>query len=381
MSEGAHMEQSFSINVPQAALDDLHLRLQRTRWLIAPVSGWADGTSYDYLRELVRYWETQFDWRAQERRLNALNQFCIDVSGAKVHGFHLRSGRPEAIPLLLCHGWPGGINEFEKLAQMLLDPNSEIAFDLVIPSMPGFGFSDPRAGAGVGFIADLWGELMRLLGYERFAVQGGDWGAWVGIAMSRRLPHRVLGVHLNYVPARYLPPPSPQGATAEEREYLERRQRWNDQEGAYTAIQGTKPQSLGFGLCDSPAGLAAWIIEKFQSWSDCGGDVESVFSKDELLTNVSLYWFTNSMYTAMRIYKEARRDVAETSWSDGPSPVPIAIAHFPKEIPFPPRGYLSKFLNIARWTEMPRGGHFAALECPRELAKEIQSAIGAIVFA
>ena len=372
--------EEFSVAIPESALIDLRSRLHNTRWPGPPhIDDWSDGTSYPYLRELVEYWESQFDWREQERRFNAFPQFRATLSGVNIHFIHMRSNRPNAIPLLLCHGWPGGINEFEKLARILMDSKSEPAFDLVIPSMPGFGFSEAHLGAGVHFIADLWGELMQLLGYDRFAVQGGDWGGWVGTALGRRLPDRVRAVHLNYVPARYLPQPSPESATPEEREYLQRRQKWSDEEGAYTLIQGTKPQSLGFSMSDSPAGLAAWIIEKFHGWSGSGGRIESVFTKDELLTNVSLYWFTNSIYSSMRIYKDARPDTASAKW-DTKSPVPFAIAHFPAEIPFPPRSHIAKYLNLRRWTEMPAGGHFAAMEQPQALADDIRAFFKDVYF-
>jgi pimeloyl-ACP methyl ester carboxylesterase len=362
----------FSIAVPEADLTALRSRLHDTRWPGAPhVNDWSDGASFNYMRELVAYWERHFNWREQERRLNTLPQFRATVSGLKIHYIHLRSGRDGAIPLLLCHGWPGGINEFEKLAHVLMEPDAGPPFDLVIPSMPGYGFSEPQTGVGIHFVADLWGELMRLLGYERFAVQGGDWGAWVAIAMTRRLRNRVIGAHVNYVPARYLPPLTGDSLTAEERAYLQRRQKWSDDESGYIQEQATKPQTLGFAMSDSPVGLAAWIVEKFFGWSGNEGDTPPAFTKDELLTNVSLYWFTNSMYSAMRIYKEARRDIAAIDWSDS-SPVPVAVARFPNEIPFPPRSHIVKYLNVARWTEMPAGGHFAAMEQPEALGNDIR---------
>jgi pimeloyl-ACP methyl ester carboxylesterase len=235
--------------------------------------------------------------------------------------------------------------------------------------MPGFGFSEaPRtSGMGVSRIADRWLELMRQLGYERFGVQGGDWGAWVGIALTRRAPERIMGAHLNYVPARYLPAIQ-QPSTPEEHAYMLARQQWSEEEGGYIAIQATKPQTLGFALTDSPVGLAAWIAEKFHTWSD----PNSMLTNDELLTNISLYWFTSSIFSSMCIYKEARRDVAETEWSTV-SPVPVAVAKFPAEIPFPPRSHVSKYLKVTRWTEMASGGHFAALEAPHALAADIQA--------
>ena len=376
--------QPFDIDVSDDQIADLHSRLRSVR-MPPPmnVPEWSDGTNAAYLSELLEYWRTDFDWRAQERRLNAFPQFRIDLSGLKIHLIHVRARRPDAIPLLVCHGWPGGINEFEKIIAALSEPASASlpAFHLVIPSMPGYGFSDAPSApdvANIPFIADLWGDLMRSLGYERFGVQGGDWGAWVTIAMSRRMPQRVIGAHVNYVPARYLPPVDERTASSEEREYFERRRKWVDDENGYGAIQGTKPLTLAYGLSDSPAGLAAWIVEKFWDWSGCLGDIESSFTKDELLTNVSLYWFTNSIYGAMRLYKEARRDLTRTPWDLQKSPVPVAVAQFPREIPFPPRSHVSKFLNIVRWTPMPAGGHFAALEAPAALAADIQRSFSSI---
>ncbi len=370
--------QPFQINVSDEQLSDLKARLEKTRWPhTVDVADWSYGTDPQYLNGLIGYWRTAFDWRKQELRLNALPQFRTEVSGLNIHFIHVRAKRPDAIPLLMCHGWPGGINEFEKIIEPLTNPQSAAlpAFHLIIPSMPGYGYSDaaPPGVANVAYIADLWGELMQLLGYERFAVQGGDWGAWVTIAISRRMPERVIGAHLNYIPARYLPAPDKQTATPEEREYLEKRRIWTEDENGYGQIQGTKPQTLGFALSDSPTGLAAWIVEKFYSWSGCNGDIELTFTKDELLTNVSLYWFSNSMLTAMALYKESRREMSENPWPPYVSPVPIAVARFPDEIPFPPRSHASKFLNITRWTEIQSGGHFAALENPRDLTQDIQA--------
>ena len=369
---------AFSIDVPDADIDDLTSRLERTRWL-EPLerAGWSYGTGYDYLQSLVEHWKTRFDWRAHERRLNRLPQYLMRVRDFDVHYIHIRSGDPFAVPLLLCHGWPGGINEFEKLATMLKERNTSAAppFDVIIPSMPGFGFSSrPRApGAGIHYIADLWRDLMLQLGYQRFGVHGGDWGSWVALALSRRSAQHVIGVHLNYISGRYVPElrtPS----SEEEREYLRRANAWSSEEAAYIKLQETKPQTIGFALADSPVGLAAWIVEKFNGWSSAGA-LQSIFTMDELLTNISLYWFSNAMYSAMCLYKEARADIRDADWT-ATSATPVAIAQFPDEIPFPPYSHLSKYLNVVRWTRMQRGGHFAALESPSELAADIRAFFG-----
>jgi pimeloyl-ACP methyl ester carboxylesterase len=375
----------FEIHIPESALTDLRHRLAAARWPPAvDDTGWTEGSSAAYMRTLVQYWQHDYDWRAQERRLNAVPQFRIELDGFTIHYLHVRSSRPDATPLLMCHGWPGGNLEFLAVSRQLAEPEDRTApaFHVIAPAMPGYGFSSvpTRSGVNVTRIADLWAQLMTALGYPRFGVQGGDWGAWVAIRMCRDHASRLLGAHLNYVPARYLPAPGSTGSdlTAEDRAYLSERQRWIDNENGYGHIQGTKPQTLAMALSDSPLGLAAWIVEKFHGWSDCGGDLQSVFTADELLTNVCVYWFTNTIYSSMRLYKEV---LAELAADRGPAVRPttrVAVARFPKEIVYPPRSHLERYFNIVRWTEMPAGGHFAALEQPVLLSRDIQAFFGAL---
>jgi pimeloyl-ACP methyl ester carboxylesterase len=372
----------FRIDVPEAALVNLSDRIRSTRWPDAiDAPDWSYGTDRTYLQKLTRYWADGFDWREREQQLNSFPQFHIELDDLRIHTFHVRSNRSDAIPLLICHGWPGGNTEFINLLQPLANPeNTRLpAFHVVAPAMPGYGFSDkPRsAGMNVGRIAGLWIRLMSALGYVRFAVQGGDWGSWVAISVCRQAPERVIAMHLNYVSARFAPPPGSDGSaiTDEERTYLERRERWSAEEFGYGAIAGTKPQSLAYALNDSPVGLAAWIVEKFHGWSDRRGGSEPLIPRDEILTNIAVYWFTNSIGSSMRLYKEDELELVRKPPVTEPITLPVTVAWFPREIPFPPRSHLQKYFNIVRWTEMPAGGHFAALEQPTLLVDDIRAAL------
>ena len=374
----------FAIDIPDEAVVDLKRRLHATKWPpVVDGMGWFEGTSQSYLRQLVKYWAEDFNWRVRERELNSLPHYRWRRNGANIHFFHFRSKRPDAIPLLICHGWPGGNFEFVEIARALANPKSArvSAFQVVAPAMPGYGFSEaPRtAGTNIQGIADLWALLMGDLGYEKFGVQGGDWGAWVALRLATDYPANVLACHLNYLPARYLPAPGDGGQDITEQEagYLAARGRWIEEEFGYGHIQGTKPQTLAYGLSDSPSGLAAWILEKFHAWSDCGGDIESVFSKDTLLTNISIYWFTNTIYSSIRLYRESALELRSSDCLLKRIATPIGISKFPKDFGYPPKSHLERFFNIVHWTEMPAGGHFAALEKPELLAEEIQSFFGA----
>jgi pimeloyl-ACP methyl ester carboxylesterase len=370
----------FQIQISDTALADLRARLANTAWPpTVEGTGWSEGTSHEYMREIVRYWQHDFDWRAQERWLNSVAQFRAEIDGFAIHYLHVRSKRPDAVPLLMCHGWPGGNFEFIRVSEMLANPDDSTtpAFHVVAPAMPGYGFSSrpDRPGVNLRRIAELWLQLMTALGYEQFGVQGGDWGAWLAIRLCRHHAARLLGAHLNYVPARYVPPlggPETE-LTAEERAYAMSRQRWIDEENGYGHIQGTKPQTLAMALSDSPLGLAAWIVEKFRGWSDRGDHDDPRFTLDELLTNISVYWFTNTIYSSMRLYKEVLAELAADRDLAVRPGTRVAVARFPKEIAYPPRSHLENYLDIVRWTEMPRGGHFAALEQPTLLARDIQA--------
>lgn len=370
----------FTYRVPETAIDDLRERLARTRLPDqAPGEPWAYGTEVAYLSDLVGYWRDGFDWRGQEARLNAVPQLKVRLADVDLHCLHVPGHGPSPRPLLLCHGWPGSVFEFLDIIPRLTDParfggDPADAFTVVAPSLPGYGlsFSPGQARFGVEEIADRLAELMTVLGYERFLVQGGDWGGFVGTRMGYRLPERVTGLHLNLLPLRR-DGRAAETSTADERAHFERLATWQREETGYQSIQGTKPQTLAFALTDSPAGLAAWIVEKFRSWSDCGGDIESAVSRDHMLANISLYWFTGAIGSSFwPYYARMHRD-----WPvpDGRTvDVPTAYAAFPKEMVRPPRSLAERvFTDIRRWTIMPRGGHFAALEQPDLLADDIRA--------
>lgn len=371
----------FQITVPDADIDDLRRRIGATRWAPAtPSPAWLQGVDSAWLRELAQYWAERFDWREAERRLNLQPQFLAQVEGQRVHFVHRRGVGPACYPLVITHGWPGSFFEFHALLDRLCDPaafgcDPADAFDVVIPSLPGFAFSQAPVEAGTAAfqVADLWASLMRGLGYERFGAQGGDLGAGVSIALAVRHPERVDGIHLNFLPSSYEPASGAAQTplTPEEEAYLQEKNAWGALEGGYAHMHGTKPQTAAASLNDSPVGLAAWIGEKFRAWSDCDGEVERVFSKDELLTNISLYWFTQSIGSAMQMYWENR--LQPMRFAEGQRVVPpVGFARFPKEINHPPRSWLERTFNVVQWTDMPSGGHFAAMEQPDQLATEIR---------
>jgi len=370
----------FRIAVADSVLTDLKERLGRTRFPDEiPGSGWGYGSELAYVRGLVAYWRERYDWRAAEARLNALPQFRAEVDGLGIHFIHVRGSGPKPMPLVITHGWPGSVAEFEQIIGPLTDPAAHggdpaDAFDVVCPSMPGYGFSDhPREpGMDPERIAALWAQLMQGLGYQRFGAQGGDWGSMVSTYLGYRHPAQVLGVHLNMVIAFPPDPANPaDGLTQEELIPLMEAQQFLKEETGYQRIQGTKPQTLSYGLNDSPAGLAAWIVEKFRTWSDCDGDVERRFSKDQLLTNIMLYWVPETANSSCRLYCETMRS-SKFPPTDFRVEVPTGCAIFPRELIRPPRAWVEKLYNVQRWTPMPRGGHFAAMEEPALLVQDIR---------
>jgi pimeloyl-ACP methyl ester carboxylesterase len=371
----------FRIAVPDAVLADLRERLARTRLPdeIAG-SGWTYGTSLAYLRELVAHWRERYDWRAEEKRLNAFPQFRARVGDLGIHFIHARGLGPAPLPLVITHGWPGSVAEFTKVIGPLTDParhggDPADAFHVVAPSMPGYGFSDRPTTPGMEpeRIAGLWVELMRGLGYARFGAQGGDWGSMVTTYLGARHRPHVLGIHLNMVIAFPPDPANPvEGLTQEEVVELMEAQQFMKEETGYQRIQGTKPQTLAYALNDSPAGLAAWIVEKFRTWSDCGGEVERRFTKDELLTNVMLYWVTETANSSCRLYYETMH-ADKFPPRDVRVEVPTGCAIFPREILRPPRAWVERAYNVQRWTRMPAGGHFAAMEEPQRLVEDVRA--------
>jgi len=369
--------QLFKIKIPIKKITDLKLRLKNTRWPDSiEGSGWEYGTDLDYMKELTRYWRVEFDWRAQENALNKFHHYLADIDGFRIHFIHEKSKNKNAIPIVITHGWPGSFFEMKKIIPLLTDE-----FHIVVPSIPGFGFSSrpTKRGCNTFKIAELWMKLMAGLGYDKFVAQGGDFGAYVSTLLGFLYPKKVIGVHLNYIPGAYYPYIGPEVRPISEIEsqFLNQADEWYKKEGGYAFIQRTKPQTLGFALNDSPAGLAAWIAEKFRAWSDCGGEVERRFTKDELLTNISIYWFTETIHSSARLYFESARAPLQFKQTDRMT-VPVGIAHFPKEIFFPPKEWIERFYPVSRWTDLPHGGHFAAMEDPELLAKDVREFVGGL---
>jgi microsomal epoxide hydrolase len=378
--------EAFRIAVPDRVLNDLDDRLARTRWIEElGDDGWAFGLSVPYLRELVKYWRNSFDWRLQEQRMNRLAQFSVEIDRRRVHFIHVRGLGSNPFPLILTHGFPDSFLRFAKLIPLLTDPqsyggNSADAFDVVVPSLPGYGFSERREKNGTIFhVSDVWQRLMtEHLGYTQYGAHGGDWGSLVTELLGRDHAKSVVGIHLTDVPFYHAFQP-PRDPSAKEERYLETVKKFGQREGAYALIQGAEPQALSLGLNDSPAGLAAWIIEKWRRWSDCHGEVESRFTKDELISNVMLYWVTETITSSFGPYADVARAGAGTWIREklksltGSSETPAAFAMFPKDLSHPPREWAERFFNVQRWTEMSRGGHFAALEEPELLAEDIRT--------
>ncbi len=380
----------FSIQVEEEVLADLRARIHRTRWPDQlPGIGWTQGTDLDELRQVLGYWADAFDWRAQERVLNTFHHFRADLDGIHIHFVHerARSGGGHAIPLVLTHGWPSTFVELLPLVPLLTDPAahgiSGPAFDVVIPSLPGYGFSERPAHTGVSYryTAVLWHRLMRGLGYARYGAGGGDFGSGVATFMALDDPAPLIGLHLSNLDiAPYTGPGSPP-LSAAERGYLARNEAFWQVEGGYKAIQSTKPQTLGYGLNDSPAGLAAWILEKWRSWSDCHGDLTTRFSRDFLLTTLTIYWATQTITSSMRDYYDNRWFGVTLSPADVVQ-VPTGIAVFAQQTADegePPREWVERLYNVRQWTLMPRGGHFAAAEEPELLARDIATFFAALL--
>jgi pimeloyl-ACP methyl ester carboxylesterase len=371
----------FKIAITDGQIEQLHRRLDATRFPHAMnAASWDDGASLAFMQRLVHHWRHRFDWQEHEARLNLMPQFQANIDGLDVHLVHQRGKGPAPMPLVMTHGWPGSFLEMERILPLLTDPaahggSAEDAFHVVVPSLPGFAFSQAPMQPGMSSkrIAHMWAALMNGLGYERFAAQGGDIGAGVSTWLARLYPERMIGLQLNYIPGSFKPAlAGSTPASAEEEAFLAKAAAWVGNEGSYAAQQGTKPLTLAYSLADSPAGLAAWIAEKFRSWSDCEGDVERVFSLDELLTEISIYWFSGNVDATLRIYKENRSEPLAFAPHERIKP-PMGMALFPKELPTPPRSWVERVFEVRRWTPMPQGGHFAALEQPELLAQEIRA--------
>jgi len=382
---GGHAEEvlPFHIEVPEAQLEDLRERLRRTRWpdreAVADTDDpWGQGLPLHVARDLVRHWTEDHDWRATEARLNALPQYRTVVDGLAVHFLHVRSPHADALPLLITHGWPGSVVEFLDVIGPLTDPTAHggdaaDAFHLVLPSLPGYGFSDkaPHPGWGVPRVAAAWEQLMLRLGYERFAAQGGDWGSMVTTALAVGHRRHLAGIHLNMAIVVPDPVDDPTEAEAAAMASFQHYQRW---ESGYATQQSTRPQTLGYALADSPVGQMAWIVEKFRAWSDCGDDVVGAFGADRLLDNVMMYWLTNSATSSARLYWESFRDV-DLRQVD----VPVGLSVFPREIFRPSRRWAEgRFTDLRHYGLPPKGGHFAAMEVPDVFVAEVRAALSTV---
>lgn len=368
--------QPFQINIPQPILDDLLERLVNTRWTDeVEGAGWDYGTNLGYMKELVDYWQHKYDWRQHETELNKFKQFRAEVDGIGIHFIHERGHGPNPIPIVITHGWPGSFFEVCNLIPLLTDPtryggDPADSFDVIVPSLPGYGFSDRPMERGMMSsrrAAELWVKLMTdVLGYKRFAAAGGDFGSIVTQYLAAGHSELLIGIHLTYI-GHYASIPDSSELSEAEMRYIGALQQWSMSEGAYYMVQGTKPQTLSYGLNDSPAGLAAWIVEKFHSWTDPRSCAEQRITKDDLLTNIMIYWVTGTIGSSIRSYSDNPPQKLE------PLPaVPAAFASFPKDLNPPPREWVARRLNLKQWTEMPRGGHFAAMEEPELLAEDMR---------
>ncbi len=370
----------FTIDVPQDQLDDLAARIRHARWpeqetVAGADEPWSQGLPLRFAQQLALHWSSGYDWRRVEARLNSLPQYRTVIDDLAIHFLHVRSPEPDALPLVLTHGWPGSVIEFLKVIGPLTDPASHggdpaDAFHVVVPSLPGYGWSDKpdHTGWGVPRIASAWEQLMLRLGYDRFGAQGGDWGSMVTMAIGVHHTAHVAGIHVN-MPI-VVPTTSGDDMTDAERSASEGLTHYMKWDGGYSAQQSTRPQTLGYGLADSPVGQMAWIVEKFWSWSDCDGDPLNSFSADELLDNVTLYWLTNSAASSARLYWESFKDV-----DFSPIAVPSAISVFPKEIfRTSQRWAESRFSDLRHFNELDRGGHFAAFEQPEAFVRQVRAA-------
>ncbi|THE63667.1 epoxide hydrolase [Salinadaptatus halalkaliphilus] len=370
--------QPFDVTVSRDAIEDLQRRLDEARWPDQlPEAGWQYGTDRNHLRELCDYWRTEYDWGTLEDRLGRFDQYVTTIDGQQLHFYHVQSPEPDAKPLLLSHGWPGSVAEFLDVLGPLTDPaayggDPADAFHVVAPSLPGFGFSGPtrESGWGVRRIAETFATLMDRLGYESYFAQGGDWGSLITAILGARYPERLEAIHMNmlFVKPSSLADPM-EGLSEQGKADYQETKTFRERETAYQEIQGTKPQTLAYGLNDSPIGLAGWIVEKFHGWSDCGDDLESSFDRDRLLDNLSVYWLTETINASMRLYYETDTGAAIPESVD----VPTGHARYPAEITKTPRAWAEAVYDITYWEDQPEGGHFAAMEVPNLFVDDVRS--------
>ncbi|HEY2106921.1 MAG TPA: epoxide hydrolase [Candidatus Binataceae bacterium] len=376
---------SFTIDIAPAVIDDLRRRVSQTRWPVDFANDqWAYGTNLDYLKELAGYWADGYDWYRHQRAMNQFANYKTTIQGVPIHFIHELGKGPRPIPIILSHGWPWTFWDYEKVIRPLSDPaafggDARDSFDVVVPSLPGYGFSTPLTVRGINYwrTADLWVELMQtVLGYGKFAAGGGDWGAFITNQLGHKYADRLIAIYLTMtLPLDFSPGNFPKGDdyAPHERAWLERGRHFSAGESGYAAIQMTKPQTLSYGINDSPAGLCAWILEKRRTWSDCGGEVEKRFSKDDLLTTMTLYWVTGSFVTSARYYYEAAHNPWTASHQRQPAvEAPTAVGVFPADIMRFPRGWMERHFNLQHWKEFPAGGHFAPAEEPALLVEDLR---------
>lgn len=373
------MKHPYRISIDSSILNDLRHRLAKTRWINDITNdNWETGTNTTYLKELCSFWEHEFDWEKNETFLNSFSHFKTSVDGTGIHFIHEKGKGEKTIPLLLIHGYPDSFIRFLKVIPLLTATDKDgFSFDLVIPSLPGYGFSEIPTQPGMNSkrIASLFTKLMtEELGYSSFIVHGGDWGSGIAEQMALNNPQYLKGIHLADIPWYHLFTIPPDVLTESEKKYIQAGKQWSQTGGAYALIQSTKPQSLAYGLNDSPAGLAGWLIEKFYSWSDCHGKLENCFTKDELLTNITIYWATQTINSAFRLYYEAVVLMQQLSKNKEirKVEVPTGVAIFPKEMVPTPREFAERIFNVQQWTEMPMGGHFTAMEQPDLFSQDIR---------
>lgn len=376
MSSDAPRLEPFTVSVPRSEIEDLRHRLRATRWPAAEtVDDWSQGVPLEYLRALCAYWADGYDWAARQARLNSVDQWLTEVDGLPIHFLHVRSPHAAALPLVLTHGWPGAVTEFLDVIGPLTDPSRyggdpADAFSVVVPSLPGYGWSGKpgESGWGLARIADAWVELMARLGYPRFGAQGGDWGSFVSVNLGARHPDRTIGVHLNMASA-----PAPRGhEPGSERELraLRAERHYRTVDSGYAVQQQTRPQTLGYGLADSPVGQCAWILEKFWAWTDCAGDPVQAIGADRILDLASIYWFTNSAASSARLYWESAQDPAHLRPT---VPVPTGVSLYPHDIYQPLEAWArEQYPDLRMWREHDRGGHFAAMEQPQLFVDDVR---------
>ena len=379
-------KESFRIAIPDSVLDDLRQRLSRTRWpLDFANDNWDYGTNRNYLEQLVKYWYDEYDWRKHERQINAFSHYKVTIDDIPIHFIHEPGKGPKPIPLILSHGWPWTFWDLHKVIRPLTDPaafggNPNDSFDVVVPSLPGFCFSTPLTKPGINWwrTADLWVTLMReVLGYQQFAAEGGDWGALVTEQLGHKYPQHLIGIYLSLsIPMDFFSGSELRDSDygPEEQAALARTKEAAPHIVSHVAVQTRDPQTLAYGMHDSPAALCAWILERRRNWSDCGGNVERRFSKDEMLTHIMLYWVTDCFVTSVRYYYEARNQPWTPAHTRTPViEAPTALAIFPRELLIPPRKWAERYFNLKHWTQMSAGGHFAPSEEPDQLVADIRA--------